>query len=87
MNTEPEWPETNAMGTIGWRREPITAAAIQASALASKARLCPTCQSLQPHGLEPATPRVRACNATCWSLQRHVLEPATPRVRACTPTC
>jgi len=36
MNTEPEWPETNAMGTIGWRREPITAAAIQASALASK---------------------------------------------------
>ena len=22
MNNEPEWPETNAMGTIGWRREP-----------------------------------------------------------------
>lgn len=36
MNNEPDWPETNAMGTIGWRREPITAAAIQASPLASK---------------------------------------------------
>ena len=79
MNTEPEWPETNAMGTIGWRREPITAAAIQASALASKARLWPTCQT---------------CNPTCQSLQphlpepaRHVLEPATPRARAYTPLC
>ena len=62
MNTEPEWPETNAMGTIGWRREPITAAAIQASALASKARLCPTCQT---------------CNPTCRSLQPH-LQPHLP---------
>ena len=50
------------MGTIGWRREPITAAAIQASALASKARLCPTCQT---------------CNPTCRSLQPH-LQPHLP---------
>ena len=35
MNNEPEWPETNAMGTIGWRREAITADAIQKSPLAS----------------------------------------------------
>ena len=25
--------------------------------------------SLQPHGLEPATPWAGACNPTCWSLQ------------------
>mmetsp|Transcript_9607 Transcript_9607/g.26552 ORF Transcript_9607/g.26552 Transcript_9607/m.26552 type:complete len:233 (-) Transcript_9607:528-1226(-) len=29
------WPQTNAMGTVGWRREGATAAEIQASKLAS----------------------------------------------------
>jgi hypothetical protein len=23
MQNEPEWPDTTAMGTVGWRREPI----------------------------------------------------------------
>ena len=34
-NNEPEWPDTNAMGTVGWRREAISEAEIQKSKLAS----------------------------------------------------
>lgn len=29
MAKEPDWPDTNAMGTIGWRREAITSSEIQ----------------------------------------------------------
>jgi len=37
ITNEPEWPPTNAMGTIGWRREGATDAEIASSKLASYA--------------------------------------------------
>jgi len=36
MEKEPEWPDSNAMGTIGWRREGATREEIERSALAKQ---------------------------------------------------